>query len=149
NVTNFESELLFVDHNFHIEDMQFQSFGGAIALDLEVGISDVTQTPVNLEMSVEDIDLNKFLNSVNYFDNSDLNQADSIRGQLNYTIKAHGILDERGKMNLDYLNGTLHFELEDLALYNYHPIMDNIPMMKAERFKNLRFQPIVQTFEIR
>src|SRR5690606_31213941 len=26
---------------------------------------------------------------------------------------------------------------------------ENVPLMKAERFKNLRFRPIVQTFEIR
>src|SRR5690606_8114486 len=86
---------------------------------------------------------------INYFHNADLKQADSIRGQLNYTIKAHGILDERGKLNLDSLNGTVHFELEDLALYNYNPIMENVLLMRAERFKNLRFQPIVQSFVIK
>ncbi|HUH29488.1 AsmA-like C-terminal region-containing protein [Gelidibacter sp.] len=149
NVTKFESELLFVEDNFHIEDMQFKSFGGTIAVDLELGIADVSPTPVTLEMSVRDIDLKEFLSSVNYFDTSDLKQADSIKGQLNYTIKAHGMLDERGKLNLDSLNGTVYFELEDLALYNYEPIMENVPLMRAERFKNLRFQPIVQTFEIK
>src|SRR5690606_15630311 len=122
NVTKFESELLFVEDNFHIEDMQFKSFGGNIAVDLELGIADVSPTPVTLEMSVRDIDLKEFLSSANYFDTSDLKQADSIKGQLNYTIKAHGMLDERGKLNLDSLNGTVYFELEDLALYNYEPI---------------------------
>ncbi|MBO3097463.1 AsmA family protein [Gelidibacter pelagius] len=149
NITNFGSELLFEENNLMIEDMQFDSFGGTLSLDLALGIENAVNTPVAIEIDVDDIELHEFLNSVNYFNNEDLKQADSIRGLLNYTLKATASLDEQGKLNMDSMNGVLHFELENLALYNYKPLMEAIPLMKAERFKNLRFQPIVQTLEIK
>lgn len=149
NVIDFDSKLLFEEENFMIDDMAFNSFGGKLSLDLALGVENTENTPFVIEMEVNDIALDQFLDSVNYFNNENLRQADSIRGFINYVVKATGTLDEQGKLNMDSMNGTLQLDLEDLAIYNYKPLMEAIPLMKDERFKNLRFQPIVQTFEIK
>lgn len=150
NITSFESKLLFDDNaNFKIDDTQLDFHGGSIIMDLSVRIKKGDNTPVAIEMRAKDMDFHELLLSFDYFKNADLRQADSIQGKLNYVITADGILDINGKVNMDSLNGTLQLELEDVALYNYKPIMENIPLMKGERFKNLRFRPIIQTFEIK
>lgn len=148
-INDFESKLLFEDEFFEIEDLQLNTFGGILALDLEFGIANDMSTPLHIEMTVSNLDLKEFLKSVNHFDNADLKEADSIKGLLSYTLKTHGLLEDNGKVDMNSLNGTLDLKLLDLSLNNYTPIMENVPLMKAERFKNLRFQPIVQTFEIR
>lgn len=149
NVNHFESELLFQNDHFVIEDLSFNSFEGTLDLDLEMGIANAPHTSVIVDMSVKDLNINEFLKSVNYFDDENLKQADSIIGELNYTIKAEAMLSNNGEIDLNTLNGTLFLELQHLSLYNYSSIMEAIPLMKEERFKNLRFQPIAQTFEIK
>ena len=150
NINGFESELLFDKNgNFKIDDTQLDFYGGSLKMDVSVGLTTETNTPIDIDMTVENLNLHQLLISLDYFNNNDLKAADSIQGFLNYQIKAHGTLNNDGKLNLDSLNGILQLELENLAVYNYQSLMDNVPMLKPERFKNLRFQPIVQTFEIR
>lgn len=150
NITDFESELLFDKESyFKIEDTKLNFHGGTIEMDLSVGIKNKDHTPVAIEMQANDLDLHDLLTDLDYFNDTDLRQADSIQGQLNYKITADGLLDTDGKLNMDSLNGILQLDLQNLALYTYKPIMENIPLMKADRFQNLRFQPIIQTFEIK
>ncbi|MGC1631893.1 MAG: AsmA-like C-terminal region-containing protein, partial [Gelidibacter sp.] len=150
NITGFESELLF-DKNgdIKIDDTQLYFYSGSIKMDVSVGITTVNDTPVDIDMRVDDMNLHQFLAAFDYLNNDDLRAADSIQGFLNYKIKANGTLDSEGKLNMASLNGALQLEVENLALYNYRPLMENVPLIKAERFKNLRFRPIGQTFEIR
>ena len=149
-ITDLESELLYDKNgNFKIDDTQLDIFGGTITTNISVGINYDDHTPIAIDMRVNDLDLHELLTSSDYFKDDGLKQADSIQGILNYHLKADGILDKDGKINMESINGLLQLELQNLALYNYKPIMEQIPLMKDERFKNLRFRPIVQTFEIR
>ncbi|MEO5789970.1 AsmA-like C-terminal region-containing protein [Gelidibacter sp.] len=149
-ITGFESALLF-DKNgdFKIDDTQLDYYGGSIKMDVSVGIATENKTPVVIDMIVNNMDLHEILISFDYFNNDDLRAADSIQGNLNFQIKGYGSLDNEGKLKVNSLNGILQLELKNFALYNYKPLMENVPLMKAERFKNLQFRPIVQTFEIR
>ncbi len=150
NITAFESKLLFdKNSNLKMDGTQLDFHEGSITMDFSVGIKEDDNTPIAIDMRVKDMDINKLLTSFDYFKIADLRQADSIQGKLNYVITADGTLDHDGKINMGSLNGILQLELEDLALYNYKPLMETLPLMKAERFKNLRFRPIIQTFEIK
>lgn len=150
NITGFESQLLFDQNgNFKIDETQLDYYGGSIKLEISMGLTTENNTPVTVDMLVNNINLHELLISFDYFNNDDLRTADSIQGNLNYQLKAQGILNDDGKVKMNSLNGTLQLELENLALYNYKPLMENVPLLKAERFKNLRFRPILQTFEIR
>lgn len=149
SISDFESQLLFDNKGlFKIEDTHFEFSGGSITMTVETGISKADDTPVAIEMSAKAINIHELLSRFDYFKNEDLKAAEATTGRVNYNITANGTLDNDGKLNMNSLNGVLNLDIQDLALYDYKLIMENIPLMKDERFKNLRFQPIVQTFEI-
>lgn len=149
NLTDFEMDMLFdTQGNFKIEDTQLNFYGGSIAMNLGVGIN-YENIPVTIDMQATNVDIHELVTRFDYFNDDDLRNAEKIEGNLNYAIIANGTLGIEGKLNMASLNGTLQLNLQDFALYNYQPIMDNSILMKDERFKNLRFQPIVQTFEIK
>ncbi|OBX25948.1 hypothetical protein A9996_07470 [Gelidibacter algens] len=150
NITDFESQLLFDNKGlFKIEDTQLDFYGGTIAMTVEIGIKKDKNTEVTIAMKANDVDLHEMVTHFDYFKNEDLKQAEHLGGTLNYNINATGSLDNEGQLNMNSLNGFLSLDLQNLMLYDYKPIMENTPLMKDERFKNLRFRPIVQTFEIR
>lgn len=150
NITDLETDLLFdMKGDLKIDNTQLNIFGGKITTDISVGIKNDDHTPVTINMHVNDLNLHQLLTSFNYFNDDGLKQTDSIQGIINYHLIANATLDRDGKINMGSINGTLELDLQNLALYNYKPIMEHIPLMKDERFKNLRFRPIVQTFEIK
>ena len=150
SVTNFGSKLYFDENNqFKIDELALQFLDGTIKTEASVGIAAGPTTPIEIDMEVRKIDLVELLNRVDYFDNEALKEADSVQGLLSYHLQAEAMLDPEGKVDLTSLNGSLQIKLEDLALYNSKPIMDNVPLLSSERFKNLRFRPLVQTFEIK
>ena len=150
NVTNFKLDLLFDSNgDFKIEDTQLDFYGGSLAMTIEVGVEKKDNIPVSIEMQAKNIDIYELVTRFDYFNNDALREAEKIEGILNYTLQADGAFGNDGKLNMDSLNGTLLFELDSLELFNYKPIMEHTPLMEDERFQNLRFRPIVQTFEIR
>ncbi|WP_299395166.1 AsmA-like C-terminal region-containing protein [uncultured Gelidibacter sp.] len=150
NITDYESQLGFDNKGlFRIQDTKLDFYGGKITMNVDVGIKVGENTPVSIDMDVQDMDLHELVTRFDYFKNDALRQAEHIAGNLNYNLTAQGTANNEGEVNMNSLNGFLTLEINDLTLYDYKPIMENIPLMKAERFKNLRFQPIVQTFEIR
>ncbi|WP_026753612.1 AsmA family protein [Sediminibacter sp. Hel_I_10] len=148
-IENFGS-VLFFDRSdrFHISETALDFFGGAADLDLKFGLASQEKLPVDIDMNVTHIDLNALISGLNYLDNDALKNTDTIEGTLNYKLQATGWLDNEGKLDMGSLNGSLTLDIIDLAIYGFQPIMDNVPLMKAERFEQLRFQPIVQTFEV-
>lgn len=150
NLTDFGLKLLFdAQGNFKIEDTELNFYGGSIAMHAKVGIKNVNNIPVTIDMKAEDVDIHELVTRFDYFNDENLRQVEKIEGTLNYSIKADGTLANDGTLNMETLNGTLQLDLQDFEIYNYQPIMDNSILMKDERFKNLRFQPIVQTFVIK
>ncbi|MBJ7882953.1 AsmA-like C-terminal region-containing protein [Gelidibacter salicanalis] len=150
HITNFESQLRFDNKGrFKIEDTQLNFYGGKIVMTVEVGIKADENTPVSIDMAVHDMNLHELVTRFDYFKDEHLRQAEHISGNLNYKLTATGTANNSGQVDMNSLNGVLRIEIDSLALFDYKPVMENIPLMKAERFKNLRFRPIVQTFEIK
>lgn len=148
-ITDFNSGFSF-DNNtfFNIDSTTLTYYDGSIKLDVAAGIQAEKRTPIAIDMTIDNLDFPKLLAQMDYFDNDALKKADSIRGRLNYRLKATGVIDNDATLDINSLNGTLELNLKDLALYNYQPIMKNMPLLRSERFKNLRFRPITQRFEI-
>ncbi|MEO6347535.1 MAG: AsmA-like C-terminal region-containing protein [Aquaticitalea sp.] len=132
-----------------LKDTKLDFYGGFITMNADVDLSNSQNLPVSINMQATNVDLHELVTRFDYFNDDDLRQAEKIEGILNYSINATGTLGNDGKLNTDTLNGTFEMELDSMELYNFKPIMDNSILMKDERFKNLRFRPIVQTFEIK
>jgi hypothetical protein len=150
DLTNFGLDLYYgLDSNLKMEDTRFKFYGGSILMSIDVDLANEVNTPVTINMQASDINIHELVTRFDYFNNEDLKKTEKIEGNLNFSIDAIGTLDFDGKVNMGSLNGIFQLEIQDLALFNYKPIMDKSIMMKNERFKNLQFRPIVQTFEIR
>ncbi len=149
SLTDFGLNLLFDNPtNFKIKDTKLDFYGGSIVMNVDVGLETGEQTPVKIMMDAQNVNIHELVTRFDYFNDDALRKVEKIEGKLNYRINANGTLNDNGKVNMGSLNGTFELELEDFELYNYQPIMENSVLMKNERFKNLRFRPIVQTFEI-
>ena len=147
-ISDFGSEIGFDSiGNFKIEDTYLNFFGGTVSMNVEVGHAS-DNLPLDIEMKVENINIDKLAVALDYFNNEALKEAEKIDGNLSYTISATGILNADGSLNMNSLNGTLHLNLENLKLYNYKPIMENIVLLKKDRFEKLQFRPIEETFKI-
>ncbi|GGW74152.1 hypothetical protein GCM10008085_27960 [Winogradskyella epiphytica] len=150
DLTDFGLNLLFnTSDSLKIRDTHFNFYGGSLEFDVDFGMSNDQNIPVNININANNIDLYELASRLNYFNDEDLRNAEKIAGNLNYTIKASGNVNNEGRLNMNSLNGVINIELSDLELFDYKPIMENSTLMKDERFKELRFQPIVQTFEIK
>ncbi|WP_295182227.1 AsmA-like C-terminal region-containing protein, partial [uncultured Christiangramia sp.] len=83
-----------------------------------------------------------------YLNIAELRAAEKIAGILDLKIDARTRLLSNGNIDINSLNGTIVFDLQDLELYDFKPVLESVVLMKEERFENLRFRPITQTFRI-
>ncbi|WP_179018552.1 AsmA-like C-terminal region-containing protein [Winogradskyella forsetii] len=149
NLTDFGLDLLFDSSgDFKIKDTHLNFYGGSLTMDIDFGMTNETNIPVNIVMNANAIDLHELVTRFDYFNDEALRNTDKIEGNLKMSIDATGALKNDGNLNMNSLNGTMHFELSDFELYNYKPVMENSFLMKDERFEKLSFRPIIQTFEI-
>ena len=150
SLTDFGLELFFdTPTSFKIKDTKLDFYGGSITMNVDVGLQLGEETPVKIVMDASNVNLHELVTRFDYFNDDALRDVEKVEGNLNYSINATGNLYDDGKLNMGSLNGTFQLELNDFELFNYKPIMENSVLMKDERFKNLRFRPIVQTFEIK
>ena len=110
-------------------------------MDIDFGMTNETNIPVNIVMNANAIDLHELVTRFDYFNDEALRNTDKIEGNLKMSIDATGALKNDGNLNMNSLNGTMHFELSDFELYNYKPVMENSFLMKDERFEKLSFRP--------
>jgi len=148
-ITDFGTNLLFnTNNNFKIEDTHLNFYGGTLEVDIAINTNNVTDIPVDISLQANAIDLHELVTRFNYFGDDNLRHADKVEGTININMKTSGTLNNDSSLNMNSLNGTLSINVSDLALYNFKPIMENSVMMKDDRFKELQFRPIIQTFKI-
>lgn len=148
-VSDFGSDIGYERNGkFKIEDTKLDYFGGTVQLSVEAGVKTKANLPIDLQINAEKIPLKKLADDLDYFGSEELQAADKLDGNLNFTLNGSGLLTDGGKLDMDSLNGSLELDLEDLALYNFGPIMEKTPLMKDERFEHLEFRPIKQSFQI-
>ena len=111
-------------------------------------LSEPNDLPVKLSIDATGLDLRKFAEGLDYFGDEDLKNTDSLGGILNFNLQATGVLNDDGSLNTNSLNGELQLNVQKITLRNYKPLMERVVLLKEERFKELDFRPIVQTFKL-
>lgn len=148
-VTAFNSNLGFNNQGaIKIGNTKLNYYGGSINLDIQADVQNEEKLPVTIKMNIENIDLDKLVKDLDYFNNADLRNAEKISGILNLKLDLKGVFDNESSVNMESLNGTFQVELQDLAMYDFKPILESVVLLKQERFEKLQFQPIRQTFEV-
>ena len=149
SVSDFNSKIGYTSKGaMRIADTKLNYFGGSIELNIEAGVQNENELPVAINMNIENIDLDKLVQDLDYFNNEDLRKAEKIAGNLNLKLDVKGIFDNAGEVDMESLNGTFQVDLQNLAIYNFQPIIESVVLLKEERFEKLQFQPIQQTFEV-
>ncbi|SDR97196.1 AsmA-like C-terminal region [Gramella sp. MAR_2010_147] len=148
-VSGFTSNIDFdQEGTIRVSNTQLQYFGGSINLMLEAGVSSQDLLPAKLKLNVENMDLEKLVRDFDYFNNEDLRNAEKISGNLEFNLDADAFFDDEGKLKMNSVNGSFQVAIEDLAIFNFKPVMESVVLLKKERFKKLQFRPIKQTFQV-
>ncbi|MAW95008.1 MULTISPECIES: AsmA-like C-terminal region-containing protein [unclassified Leeuwenhoekiella] len=148
-LTNFDTYLLFDNKdNLKIQKSDVDFYEGKLNLQALANLSEPNDLPVKLSIDATGLDLRKFAEGLDYFGDEDLKNTDSLGGILNFNLQATGVLNDDGSLNTNSLNGELQLNVQKLTLRNYKPLMERVVLLKEERFKELDFRPIVQTFKL-
>jgi len=148
-VSNFTSDVGFKENgSFQINNTRLNFLDGIVNLNVVTGITSSENLPVEIQLDIENINLEKLVKDLDYFQNDDLRETEKISGNLNLNLNADAVLNNNGKLNMASVNGMLQLDLKNLALYNYKPIMESVVLMKEKRFDSLVFRPIKQTFKV-
>ena len=148
-VSDFNSKIDYINSGaIRIADTQLKYYEGHIELMIEAGVQDQENLPVKIKMNIADIELEKLVKDLHYFNNEDLREAEKITGNLDLEVDITGILNNKGSLDMNSLNGTLAIDLQNLALYKFDPIIESVVLLKEERFEELQFRPIKQTLEV-
>ncbi|MDT0688032.1 hypothetical protein [Autumnicola psychrophila] len=149
SVSDFTSEIGFNDSGDIVIDATRLNYSdGWIDLMLKAGVGTAQYLPVNIKMNIQDIDIKDLVKDLNYFNHDELRKAEKISGNLGFEFDVNGILNKDGKLDINSLNGTVMVNLKNLALYDYEPLIENIFLLKEERFEKLQLRPIKQSFEV-
>ncbi len=148
-ISEFSTDIRFDNTaNLKVEETIIDFYDGTLSFEILAKTSEKIDLPVAIIIKGNDLNLKKLVEGLEYFGDQSLEETDKIEGLLNFTLNATGILNDEGTINMESLNGDFHLNLQDLALHNYEPLMESVVLLKKDRFKELEFRPIVQTFKI-
>ncbi len=147
--SDFASEVGFNDSgDLKVDRTSLEYFEASAKLMLLAGLETSKNLPIRIQMNIEDLAMENLVRDLDYFKDDELRKAERIGGHLNLKFDLNAIFDEQGKLKMNTLNGKLQVDITGLALYEYEPLLENVVLLKEERFEKLEFQPIRQTFEI-
>lgn len=148
-VSRFNANIGFNDSgDISIDKTGFRYYNGSAEMILEAGLNTENDLPVKIQMEIKDLAVKKLVEDLNHFNNKELQEAKKIGGLLDLKFDLSGTLNEKGMIEFGSLNGSVDVFIKDLALYDYTPLMESVVLLKEERFEDLRFRPIRQTFQV-
>lgn len=148
-LTDFDTYLLFDNkENLKIQKSNIDFYEGKLHIEAVANISEPNNLPVSLTIDATNVDIKKFAEGLEYFGSKNLEDIDKLGGIINLNLLATGVLNNDGTLNPDSLNGELQLNLQNLTLHNYKPLMESVVLLKENRFKELEFRPINQTFKV-
>jgi len=149
NIANFNARVSFNDESdLRLTNTHFNYNQGEVEVDLLATIDVSNELPVKLKTKISQLDLHELLRDLDYLDIDALRSAEKISGMLDLEIDARARLLEDGSIDLNSLNGTIIFNLKELELFHFKPVLETVFLLKEERFEQLRFRPLTQKFTI-
>lgn len=149
-VTDFATHIGYEKNGrFHLSNTTMDYLQGNVQLSFNADVEAEKALPVSIKSEIKDLDVGRIMKDLNYLNIESLKNADTLSGKIDLILDVEGLLENNGKIDMNSLNGSATIHIEELALYNFKPVMRSIKLMKEERFEHLRFQPISQTFQVR
>ncbi len=135
------------ENMLYLEDTGFTFYDGKVNLDAHLDITDPHSTLFAFGFSTEELELDKVLESFDYFNIDAFREAENISGKVSMNTEIEGdIIDSTGVVS-NSLKGSIDFKLEDAQVAGFEPIIKVAnKIFKKERFQDIRFGPIENTF---
>jgi hypothetical protein len=149
-INNFKTDFYFENENLlYLENTAFDFYNAQVTLDAQLNISDPNKTEFSIGFTTDKLDLEKLLNTFDYFNIPSIKDAEKIDGKVSVNTRLEGdVIDSTGIVS-NSLKGTIGFNLQEMQLKGFEPIIKvgNI-LFKKKRFENIRFGPIKNTIYI-
>ena len=146
---NIKTGLNFRNRNhLNLHKTVFQLGKTHVLLDAELDLTELERTGFNTNFAADNLFLDELLPAFNFFGLPSLKSAKSLSGNLNVDARLNGHINEAGKIEED-LKGTIAFELDELRLENFDPILSTAgKILKKNRIKDIYFAPLIDTLTI-
>lgn len=145
---NMLASILFETDNWQIQNASLQHAGGNFSLSaifngLKNGIHDASA-----KFKLDHVDVRKVFTAFDNFGQNAIT-ASTIHGTLNTNGNIRFLLNRKGKLQGNSLNGTVNFSLKNGALINFKPFenINNI-VFKNRDFSDVQFAEINNTFTV-
>lgn len=132
-----------------LEDTGFDYYEGNINLNAHIDIEKTNETLFALEFNTNTLNLEKLLDSFDYFGVDVLKEADKIGGEINLEAFLEGSILEETGLQTETLSGLIEFNLENVEIRKFAPLTDiTDKIFKKQRFDDIRFAPISEVIYI-
>ncbi len=150
NAKNIKTGLKFQDRNhLDLRKTEFELGEAHVLLDAELDLTELDRTGFNTDFTTDNLILEELIPAFDFFGLPSLKTAGDVSGNLSVASNLNGhIIDEKGKID-NTLKGTVAFDLEDLRLKNFDPILSTAgKILRDKRIKDIQFSPVIDTLTI-
>ncbi|HYE53591.1 MAG TPA: AsmA-like C-terminal region-containing protein, partial [Chitinophagaceae bacterium] len=146
--TGVKANVLLTNNNWKFSNVSLRHADGSLNLDgsLEGMQSNIHR--LNMNASLQSINISKLFQSFNNFGLDDL-ESKNIRGLLTTNIQLTGILDNEATLDPSSLNGVIDLSLLQGQLIDFEPLQKmSLFLLKKRDFSNLEFAELKNRFEL-
>ena len=150
NVHNFRTGFHFEnEHKLYLEDTGFDFYDGSINLNAHIDIIDPNETLFAVAFETNKLDIEKVLESFDFFDINVLKQAERIGGDITLDAFLEGDIDDDKGLKKNTLQGHIRFDIEETEIKKFTPITKITDIVfKKHQFDDIRFAPIEDSIYI-
>ena len=148
---NIKSGLHFENRNhLTLQKTAFELGDAYVLLDATLDLTAPERTGFDTHFATENLMLTQLIPAFDFFGLPSLKSASSVSGILSVDTQLKGhIIDKKGALD-STLQGTVAFDLVDLRLQNFAPIMSTAgKILKSKRIKDIQFLPLKDTLTIK
>ncbi len=128
-------------------DTRFEYQDGSVAFNGSVDLKEEKTTPFSARFMTDELDVAELLESLNYLNNSSIENIDELSGVIDFDLTLNSIIDDSLAMIIqNETYAKLDFTLKDLGASGLN-FMDSLVKNKnlRERFKNIYIDSISNT----
>lgn len=130
-----------------VKNTSFGHAGGNVFLTGSLHGGSRTYNPINLNATLENIDISRMFNAFNNFKLSSLHSK-NLQGKLYSTIDLSGALLEKAELVPSSLKGTINLSLKQGELNHFQPLESmSVSLLKNRDFSHISFSEIKNRFD--
>jgi hypothetical protein len=150
-VNDFHSGIHMADsNNLILEETTFNFYDGSMSVNGQLDLNTIGPLPFKANFSSKDLDVEKFLISLDYLSLPSLEKIEKLSGRLAMNFDLSGLVNEDGKSLIpEATKGVLDIRLDDVVLRGM-ATLDSLAhkLRMKKRFAEVRFAPIENRFII-